>query len=283
MTKFYLDIQLARSSFDAERLASFFHEAGFLGTWIEEDLVHIYWDPMHWDTRVRTHLEASLASRGLTSSQAGYMVHTVPWEDWNRHWASRVEPVWIRGRMVIRSSWHVVTVPSHAIELILDPKQAFGTGHHATTQLLLEWLVDLIQGGEKVLDLGTGSGILSMAALRLGACSALGIDHDPQAIICAREYARINGFGHNLSFQLGTLHDVSSYAWDLCLANLDTPTIRQAAPLFSSYLADSGVLLVSGILNDDAAEIHAALRQAGWKTIERRVKEGWVALRCMKA
>ena len=84
---------------------------------------------------------------------------------------------------------------AHQIEIILDPKQAFGTGHHATTCMLLEWLEgDVIHGGETVLDVGTGGGLLAMVALRLGAVQAVGIDPDPEAIDCAHEYASVNGF-----------------------------------------------------------------------------------------
>ena len=106
-----------------------------------------------------------------------------------------VRPIRIGRRIVIRPSWEPVALQAQDIEIVLDPKQAFGTGHHATTRMLLEWLEDLIHGGEFVLDVGTGSGILAMVALRLGAASALGVECDPVAVDCARDYARENGFG----------------------------------------------------------------------------------------
>ena len=126
-------------------------------------------------------------------------VNSVPWEDWNARWAAAVKPIHIGQQIVIRPSWEKVALPPNRIELIIDPKHAFGTGHHATTQFLIEWLEDLIQGGETVLDVGTGSGILAITALRLGAVSVLGIDNDPVAIECARTYASLNGFQDELA------------------------------------------------------------------------------------
>ena len=124
-------------------------------------------------------------------------------QDWNRQWAESVRPIRIGRRIVIRPSWEPVALQAQDIEIVLDPKQAFGTGHHATTRMLLERLEDLIHGGESVLDVGTGSGILAMVALRLGAASALGVECDPVAVDCARDYARENGFGSGSKFGAG--------------------------------------------------------------------------------
>ena len=96
------------------------------------------------------------------------------------------------------------------IELVIDPRRAFGTGYHATTQLVVEWLEAHVRGGGVVLDVGTGSGILAMTAIRLGAASALGVDNDPVAVECAREYAVLNGFGPELELRVASFEDLDA-------------------------------------------------------------------------
>ena len=169
---------------------------------------------------------------------------------------------------------------------MLDPKQAFGTGHHATTRMLLEWLEDLVRGGESVLDVGAGSGILAMVALRLGAASALGVECDPVAVDCARDYATENGFEDNLEFRCGTLEEVDRQGElrpDLVLANLDRQTLLLLRNELTQYVSHGARLLLSGILLDQEQEVVEAFSKVGAMLFQRREQDGWVALEFLVA
>src|SRR5205085_9042274 len=136
----------------------------------------------------------------------------------------------------------------------------------ATTRMLLERLEDLIHGGECVLDVGTGSGILAMVALRLGAASALGVECDPVAVDCARDYARENGFGSTLEVQCGTLQDIDRQGTlrpDVVLANLDCQTLLQLCEPLAQYMSHGARLLLSGILLVQWEEMFEMLSKAG--------------------
>jgi ribosomal protein L11 methyltransferase len=179
-----------------------------------------------------------------------------------------------------------VPLQAQDIEIVLDPKQAFGTGHHATTRMLLEWLEPLIGGGEFVLDIGAGSGVLSMVALRLGAASALGVECDAVAVECARDYAAENGFGDNLEFRCGTLEDIDRQGVlrpDLVLANLDCQTLLRLCDELTRYVSHGARLLLSGILLDQEQEIVQAFSKVGAMLSQRREQEGWVALELLRA
>ncbi len=168
---------------------------------------------------------------------------------------------------------------------MLDPKQTFGTGHHATTGMLLEWPEDLAYGGESVLDVGAGSGILAMVALRLGAASALGVECDPVAVACARDYATENRFGDNLEFRCGTLGEVDRQGElrpDVVLANLDRQTLLLLCQELAQYVSHGARLLLSGILLDQEQEIVEAFSKVGAMLFQRRELEGWVALGLLK-
>jgi ribosomal protein L11 methyltransferase len=174
-----------------------------------------------------------------------------------------------------------VALQARDIEIVLDPKQAFGTGHHATTRMLLEWLENLIHGGEFVLDVGAGSGILAMVALRLGAVSAFGVECDPVAVDCARDYATENGFGDNLEFRCGTLEEADRQGQlrpDLVLANLDRQTLLLLCDELAQYVSHGARLLLSGILLDQEQEIVEAFSKVGAVLSQRREQDGWVGL-----
>jgi ribosomal protein L11 methyltransferase len=150
--------------------------------------------------------------------------------------------------------------------------------------MLLEWLEELIHGGETVLDVGAGSGLLAMAALRLGAKSALGVECDPVAVECARDYAQENRFGPELELVCGTLQDLSGRARpDVVLANLDRQTLLQLADELAAYGAGGARLLFSGVLVDQEAEVMARYSTLGLYLAHRRQQDGWVALELLSA
>jgi ribosomal protein L11 methyltransferase len=175
----WIDVQVQIST-DAGELAGLLDDPWMEGGWQEDGLIHLYWPRERWTSETREEL-TSLVQR-LGADAASMTIHSLPDADWNAAWARSVKPLRVGQHILIRPSWESVTIKADDVEIILDPKQAFGTGHHATTQLLLEWLEAQIRGGERVLDVGTGSGILALVALKLDAASAWGIDHDPVAI-----------------------------------------------------------------------------------------------------
>ncbi len=272
-----IDILIA-ASVDANELTGLLNDPGLLGTWVEDQAIHVYWDPAHWSTQTHSSIFSALNTLGITHPEDYVGIHSLPSQDWNAQWARHVQPIRLGHHIRIRPSWEPASTNPQDIELIIDPKQAFGTGHHATTQLLAEWLEDIIEGGETLLDVGTGSGILAMVGIRLGAKKALGFDCDKQAIECAREYARTNGFGPELEFRVATLAQCPPVSWDRIVANVDRRTLVGMAGQLAPFLSADGQLFLSGLLADDRDDINAAFACHGWMIQESRVQEEWLAL-----
>src|SRR5215510_9819360 len=201
----WIDVQI-RTTVDAAELLGMLSDPVIQGGWDDDGVVHLYWPKPQWSTEVRAHLIRTLQRLDPdASAERDIWVEELPDQDWNREWAQSVRPIKIGRRIVIRPSWETVALQAENIEIILDPKQAFGTGHHATTRMLLTWLQDNIRGGEEILDVGTGSAILAMAAVKLGAASAIGIEIDPVAVDCAREAIIQNELKDQIDIVCGTL------------------------------------------------------------------------------
>ena len=272
ITSEWVEVQIS-SSVDAGELLERLDDPAVPGAWQEGRTIHLYWPSDRWSTDHLSRLRQTLL-RLAEEEEPDIVVQSLPDQDWNRQWAESVKPLHIGKRIVVRPSWERAALEAGRIEIVLDPKQAFGTGHHATTCILLEWLEEEIWEGCSVLDVGTGSGLLAMVALRLGACQAVGIDHDSTAIICAREYAAMNGFGPELTLRCGRF--AGDVPHDVVLANLDRRTLLDLA----QPLADStrGKLLVSGVLLDQRGEIVSAFAEAGLYCGRQRDRDGWLAL-----
>ncbi|MDF0644942.1 MAG: 50S ribosomal protein L11 methyltransferase [Nitrospira sp.] len=249
------------------------------GVWEEGEALHLYWPSVRWSSdrleRVRLALRRL---RGGGQPLPEIRIDSLPHQDWNRQWAESVKPLRIGRRIVIRPSWEAVEVRAGQIEIVLDPKQAFGTGHHATTRMLLEWLETLALDGATVLDVGTGSGILAMVALRLGAVRAVGLDHDPVAVECAQGCARENRFGEELTLSDETL--ARGERFDLVLANLDGATLTSLSDELA--VATGRRLLVSGLLLDQRRETVEAFARAGLYEGEVRELDGWAAMEFLR-
>ncbi len=275
----WIDVTV-KTSVDPAEVLSRLNDSGVCGAWQDGDILHFYWASSGWRPDCLVALRNVLAQLGHAVTDDAIAAGRMADRNWNEPWARAVQPIRM-GRVVIRPSWQPVECQPDDIELIIDPKQAFGTGHHATTQLLIEWLQEIIAGGETVVDLGTGSGILAMVALRLGAARAIGIDCDPVAIDCAREYAQHNGFGEELLLRVGTadsLVELDRCAGGLVVANLDRQAILESAATLAAYATRGVRLLLSGLLADQLPEVGRALAVEGLYVGTTREREGWVAL-----
>lgn len=271
-------------SLDTGELLSRLDDAEVQGAWEDEGKVHLYWAEAQWTEARLSSLRAALADVTESSQEQSLSVTLVPAQDWNDVWARSVKPLRI-GRFVIRPSWESVTLTPRDLEIILDPKQAFGTGHHATTRMLLEWLQEHIRGGEEILDVGTGSAILAMAAVKLGANSAIGIEIDPVAVDCAKEYVEQNGLLDQIDLVCGTLADLPQEKRQdvgLVLANLDRQTVLSLGEDLASVAFGGARVLVSGILVEQEAEIVERFSNLGLVCADRRDDEGWVVMQFLK-
>ncbi len=275
--KNYTEVQVM-SSVDSGDLIGMLRESEPLGAWQSEGVIHLIWPLEGWTEHSRHDLEQALGRLGVDARHVQITVSQMEDLDWNSCWAASVQPVRIGRRILIRQSWNTAVSRLGDLVLVIDPKRAFGTGYHATTQLLVEWLEDTIAGGERVLDAGTGTGILAMVALRLGARSVLAIDDDPDAIECARENATINGFGSELDLRVASLESLENERFDLVVANLDRRIILAFSERLIRNLCAEGRLLVSGLLTDDVADVSSASAACGGEVIGRREREEWVAL-----
>lgn len=193
-------------------------------------------------------------------------------QDWVRRTQAQFGPIRVAGDFWIVPSWSQVPDPA-AITLRLDPGLAFGSGSHPTTRLCLEWLRDGINGGESVLDYGCGSGILAIAAARLGALRVAGIDVDPQALRASADNARIN----EVTGAFVGPDALPPGRYDVVVANILTNPLRMLAPAIAARVAVGGRLALSGILEEQAQSVADAY--ARWFTLAPwRTSEGWVLL-----
>ena len=212
--------------------------------------------------------------------------------DWENNWQQYYKPMEIGARLLVVPQWEqedpqVRAACAQRVPLILEPGLTFGTGSHATTRLCLTALEKAVQGGGRVLDLGCGSGILSIAALRLGAAEATAVDSDDKCLTVAYDNAALNGIGKDTyTVKVGNvLTDEAMRAqlgggYQIVLANIVADVIICLAPLVRSMLAPGGLFLCSGIIDTRAEEVADKLREAGLVIEETRSAEGWFAYTC---
>ena len=196
-------------------------------------------------------------------------------QDWERSWMDNFQPMRFGRRLWIVPSWHAAPEPE-AVNLLLDPGLAFGTGTHPTTALCLEWLDGQELAGCSVLDFGCGSGILAIAALLLGAPQAVGTDIDPQALEASRDNAGRNGI-EPARFALYLPADLPQQAADVVVANILAGPLVALAPQLTRLVKPGGRLALSGILAEQAEEVRAAYNEA-FVLEPTALKDGWVRI-----
>ena len=236
---------------------------------------------------IRTLLRAAAASSTEIES-----AQTLPEVDWSEAWKEGLEALRISPRLLVRPPFIDVELEAGQREIVIDPGQAFGTGGHASTWLCLEWIDVLFDPTsssdgvvDRVLDVGTGSGVLALAAVALGAQSAVGFDLDPVAIEAAREAARRNGLDASVRFFTGPIAALGrpEERYPLVLANLLKREMLPIATALAEKVDPSGQLILAGLLEEDVAEVCSRFAREGLSEAGRRTREDstgrWVGLR----
>lgn len=234
------------------------------------------------DREGRERLERTVSELGLTMTAAP--LAEVNWEE---SWKDSYPPQEVGRDLVVLPCWLAQEETSRR-KIILDPGLTFGTGAHPSTQMVMEAMEELVKPGFHCLDLGSGSGILSITALRLGAESAVGVDVDPKAETAARENAAYNGFAEpeftaltgNVTEDTGLMTALAAREYDLVLVNIVADVIIGLSPVLPDFLTERSTLICSGILDTRLADVTAALEKAGLTVTGVKAKEDW---RCVTA
>ena len=234
------------------------------------------------DTQGMARLEGVLNQLGLTAKIA-----PLPETNWEESWKDNYPPQPIGEKIVILPYWLAGT-EGDRLSVILDPGLTFGTGAHPSTQMVIETMEQVVKPGFHCLDLGSGSGILSITALRLGAESAIGVDIDPKAEDIARENAAYNDFcapaftalTGNVTEDTALMEQLAAQEYDLVLVNIVADVIIGLAPYLPHFLTEKSTLILSGILDVRLPDVLEALEQAGLAVVSIREKEDW---RCVRA
>ncbi len=219
----------------------------------------------------------NLARAGVAVGSGDIRMREVDEEDWAHAWKAYYTPMAVGQRLWIQPVWDESETPTGRIRIWMDPGMAFGTGSHPTTRLCLEVLDRQVKGGETVLDIGTGSGILSVAAVLLGAEQALGVDIDSTAVTVAQKNSLLNGVESMTNFQVGVCEDARGPA-DIVVANIGANVIMDILSCVRERMKENGLFIASGIIRSRQEEVCSAFVQHGLQ-LENVLEDGdWVAL-----
>lgn len=246
----------------------------------EESVIHIYLSPEARPDEALAFLQERLTAAGIPFTLS---TGSVKESDWADNWKQFFKVTEIGERLVIRPTWEEYTSDGDRTVLSIDLGAAFGTGTHATTRICLELLEKYIKDGDRMLDVGCGSGILSIAALLLGAKQAVGVDIDPLAVKVAGENAALNHVDDRAEYICGNLADRVEGKYNLICANIVADIVMALTPDTGRFLAEDGVFICSGIIDLRGAEVEDCLRQNGFEILEMVERENWRAYAARKA
>lgn len=237
-------------------------------------VIHVYLEPQDNPDEALAFLSERLNAAGIPFAADTAACRT---EDWINNWRKYFHPIEVGKTLLIQPSWEDPADPHGRTVLHLEPGLAFGTGTHETTRLCMEMLEDFVKPGAQVLDVGCGSGILSVAALLLGATTAVGVDIDPLAVKTAAENAQRNGVGERFTAICGSLTEGVEGVYDVVVANIVADIVMDLTKDVGRFLKPGGVYLMSGIIDAREADVLNAL-SGRYEVIRRAEERGWVAL-----
>ncbi|ATW44341.1 50S ribosomal protein L11 methyltransferase [Glaesserella parasuis] len=290
----WVQIRLNSTDREAEKISDFLEDIGAVSVTFMDSQDTPIFEPLPGETRLwgntdvvalfdaetdMKEIVSTLVKSKLVATDFSYKIEQIEDKDWEREWMDNFHPMQFGKRLWICPSWREIPDPN-AVNVMLDPGLAFGTGTHPTTALCLAWLDSLDLTDKTVIDFGCGSGILAIAALKLGAKKAIGIDIDPQAILASQNNAEVNGVADRLQLFL-TKDQPQNLIADVVIANILAGPLKELAPQIITLVKPQGNLGLSGILATQAESVCEAY-QNSFKLDSIMEKEEWCRITGIK-
>lgn len=241
---------------------------------VEEDgqSLKAYFDNSKTDIET---LNTELKKQPLLKS-AAIDIREIPETNWNEEWEKNYEPVLIESQVFVRAFFHQIH-PKAPYDLLINPKMSFGTAHHATTHLMIQYMLKLDFSQKKVLDFGCGTAILGILAEKMGASEVFAIDIDEWAYKNGIENCRENNC-EKTTIKQGSAEDLPDERYDVILANINKNVLLENVSVFNQKIKDSGLMLLSGLLKSDEDEVRSVYEKNGFSTLETLEKENWICI-----
>ena len=223
---------------------------------------------------IRQDVENLLEGEGFLN----YFFEEIEAQNWNATWESDFEEVEVRGEVLIRAPFHPERIGYAGMEVIIQPKMSFGTGHHSTTQLMIESLLDGEIDGKRVLDMGSGTGVLAIVAAKLGASNVLAVEIDDMAEESVRENIELNGVTEKIESICGDARAIEGREFDIVLANINRNILLADMEAYVATMPNGGKLVMSGFLAEDVEILKKKAQSLGYSLTRHRTNDVWQAL-----
>lgn len=282
MPRSYVEVAIRADRQLVEHLIGIMSQLGFEGFWEDELALKCYISAERWNEAMAGELEsiARTMARSSSSSLPKISVSVIEDRNWNEAWEKTIQPIHVTDRIVIRPTWQQYDARPDEIVLVIDPKMSFGTGYHETTRLVLRLMEKHVRPGDRVLDIGTGTGVLAIASIKLGAASALGVDVDEWSYSNALENLTLNNVQDSVRILAGDLSSVPSELFNMIIANIQQNVIEPLLGDMYRRLMPGGIIILSGLLIPDRDQMRTALHAAGFEIVEEMVENEWTAFAC---
>lgn len=275
-SKSWLKISIQAESAAFEALDNYFFEMGCSGTEEKGDCIIAYFpDAQFWDQVKSSVLNYVSSLRTMNFHVTDPEISELPEEDWSVQWHRFFRPVEVTSKIVIKPPWETWVRKKNEIVVDINPQMAFGTGTHESTQICLQLLEGWIGQDDTVLDVGTGSGILGITAIQLGAKTVTAVEIDEDALPNAKENAVHNGTSNQMKFICGTIDSVPPAPFDLILANINRLVLEKLIPKTRSYIHRNSHIILSGVLIEERDTMRAIFRENQFRIVERITRGEW--------
>lgn len=277
--KHYLEISITSPPSQRDLLIATMVELGCRGFHDTDTELLCYFDSTDWSRAQTQRLETDIRRMLRTiSSNADVRLRTIEEVNWNEQWKRTIQPIEVGEKIAIKPSWATYENKHNRIVIQIDPKMSFGTGYHESTRLMLRLLEKYVKAGYSLLDVGTGTGILAITAVKLGVARAVGIDVDEWSLSNAAENVSINDVADRVLISNQPLDRLPARQFDLIAANMTLNTIIELLPEIVKRLKRPGVILLSGLLRNDEQALQAVLSSRGYTVAETISENEWIAV-----
>jgi ribosomal protein L11 methyltransferase len=273
----WIEFELKISEPVLEKISAYLFAMGCEGMNVQKNSVVVYFSQHKWTDEIKTAIMHYIGHFLPVFSEKFVKVKSIKDKNWNEVWRAGFKRLRLTNKISVKPPWDQYNGAAGEVVVTIDPKMAFGTGHHESTQLIIENMEKLIHSESSVLDIGTGSGILAILAEKLGAEKIMAIDNDPVAVKNARENLIVNQCAKTKLFA-SALEFMEPEEFDLILANINRNVLLHYAPYFSLFMRLNSKIVLSGILLSDEIIISDTFQKNGFKQLKKYAKKDWLSM-----